>query len=128
MARRPPVPPGTGPAGRKLWRAVVAAKDLSAGDLRVLEDAAGEADIIAAITAALEESGEMVVRGSKGQPVPNPLLAELRQHRAVLNTLIRGLKLPQDGQDATSAARTASEAAQAAARAKWAKRRTEGAA
>lgn len=122
MARKPPVPPGLGTAGRKLWRAVLAAKDLSAGDLRVLEDACGEADVVAAIVAALEEHGEMIVQGSQGQPVPNPLLAELRQHRAVLNTLIRGLKLPQEGQDAASQARSASEAAQVAARAKWTKR------
>jgi hypothetical protein len=34
------------------------------------------------------EAGELIVAGSKGQDVPNRLLAELRQHRMVLLRLI----------------------------------------
>jgi hypothetical protein len=34
------------------------------------------------------EAGELIVAGSKGQDVPNRLLAELRQHRLVLVRLI----------------------------------------
>jgi hypothetical protein len=40
------------------------------------------------------DSGPMVVEGSKGQPMPNRLLAELRSHRWLLVRMLAGGPLP----------------------------------
>lgn len=40
-------------------------------------------------------SEPVVVRGSRGQPVPHPVLADLRAHRLVLAKLARALNLPE---------------------------------
>jgi hypothetical protein len=45
---------------------------------------------IARLQAELD-SGELVVEGSKGQPMPNRLLAELRAHRWLLVRMLAGL-------------------------------------
>ena len=63
------------------------------------------------------------VKGSMGQLVAAPLVSELRQHRATLNTLLRSLKLPEvdAGALAEQAAAKAgeSERKRAAAVARW---------
>jgi hypothetical protein len=59
--------------------------------------------------------------GSQGQPVINPMVPELRQHRATLASLMRQLKLPEDG-DEEKAAGDRSSAARAAAQSRWARR------
>ena len=57
-----------------------------------------------------------VVAGSQGQPRPNPLLAEIRQHRRVAEALVVGLALPVDGE---TVGRRRSVNATAAAHARW---------
>jgi hypothetical protein len=42
------------------------------------------------------DSGELVVEGSKGQPMPNRLLAELRAHRWLLVRMLAGTAAPGD--------------------------------
>lgn len=95
--------------------------DLRADELRILEDACREADLIDGLEAGMRESiadGDLMVKGSMGQVVINPLISELRQHRATLTTLLRGLKLPDEG------AGTGADGSQqrAAAQARWVKR------
>ncbi len=118
MARKPSAPHGLGSGGLKLWRAVLAAHDLQGHDLRILEDSCHEVDLIDRLSRELADSPSMV-KGSMGQLVASPLVSEVRQHRATLNTLLRGLKLPADDSGAVNDARERTEKALTAARAKW---------
>lgn len=116
MAKTAP-PQGLSAESRKLWTTVTGKYDLRADELRVLEDACRESDLIDTLSAAAEEA-ELIVRGSQGQPVINPLISELRQHRATLAGLLRSLKLP----DETDTKEARSTQARAAANARWSKR------
>lgn len=103
--------------GRALWRDVATSYQLRVDEYRVLEDACREADLIDDLQ--IEAKGaERVVRGSQGQPVINPLISELRQHRSTLASLLRQLKLP----DPADTAEARSTAARSAANARWSKR------
>src|SRR5690606_5966339 len=120
MARRTgmattPTPQRLGRKARRLWRDVTSVYDLRPDELRVLEDACREVDLIERLEEELRDA-QLVVRGSMGQPVANPLVQEIRQHRAVLRGLLGSLKLP-DEDDRQALARSTS--ARAAAQARW---------
>jgi hypothetical protein len=113
-------PTGLGPKSRKLWRAITGDYDLRVDELRVLEDACREIDLIDRLETELRDS-PLMVKGSMGQKVASPLVQELRQHRAVLARLLAQLKLPDDtseqaGQTPESSRSTA---ARTAATARW---------
>lgn len=114
----PRTPAGLSTAGRRLWRMVIAAYELRVDELRVLEDAAREADVVARIEAALTAEPLLVV-GSTGQTRPNGLLTELRGHRALLATLLRQLDLPDLSRSAGRDAAATSAAARKAAATRW---------
>ncbi|WP_328439130.1 hypothetical protein [Nocardia puris] len=120
MASKPAPPKGLKPAARNLWNSVVGKWDLRPDEQRVLREACREVDLIDALEDAL--SGDSImIPGSMGQRVVNPLVTELRQHRATLAQLLRQLKLPDaDGGEAEKEAR--SVAARAAANARWGNR------
>jgi hypothetical protein len=125
----PPPPPGLARDGRKdgpgrtLWKQIVTSGRyvLRPDELRTLEDACKTADLIA----ELEKEAEgrpRTVRGSTGQPVINPLLAEARQCRLALNQLLKQLKLPDDGDDnAAAGGERRSVGARTAAQSRWGK-------
>ena len=110
----PPRPTGLRAAGRRLWDAIAGSFELRPDELRLLEDAAREADVIERMRKVVDKA-DAEVAGSMGQPTAHPLLAELRQHRALLTTILTKLKLPDDpeGYDA------ASDMGRRAARARW---------
>jgi hypothetical protein len=113
-----PIPQNLQPAGRKLWLAVAEKYDLRPDELRVLEDACREADLVDMITAGLV--GEpLYMKGSMGQKVANPLFAEVRQHRATFASLMRQLALPDEPSEEQKSAR--STGARKAANARWGK-------
>lgn len=112
-----PAPKNLTVAGRRVWRAITDKYDLRADELRVLEDACREADLIDVLSAAAK-GAKLLLHGSQGQPVINPLISELRQHRATLAGLLRQLRLP----DTTDTPQTRSEQARAAVNTRWAKR------
>ena len=120
MTTKPQAPTGLSDGGSRLWATVVGAYDLRVDEQRVLEDACREADLIDAMVAGMEGKA-LVVEGSKGQPVVNPLVSELRQHRSTLATLMRQLKLPEDGDSEAEAGRR-SASARSAANARWSRR------
>lgn len=105
-------------AGRKLWTKITTDYDLRTDELRVLEDACRESDLIDVLQAEARDA-QLVVRGSQGQPVINPLISELRQHRSTLAALFRQLKLPDDP---AGKPEDRSTQARAAANARWARR------
>lgn len=92
-------PTGLKPRSRKLWKTVTADYQLRADELDVLEDICREMDLIDALEIAMKNA-PYTVRGSQGQEVINPLVAELRQHRATKKSLWSLLKLPDDEQAA----------------------------
>lgn len=94
---KPTRPRNLGRAGSKLWRSMVADYDFRPDELVNLEAACREADVIDRLQAAIDEDGfELTVAGSMGQPVANPLLAEVRQHRSAMRQLLAALSLPDD--------------------------------
>jgi hypothetical protein len=91
-------PDGLADAGSALWESIAGKYELRADESRVLEDACREADLIERLTAFLVDE-PLMLTGSMGQPVVHPAVAELRQHRTVLASLLRGLKLPDESGD-----------------------------
>jgi uncharacterized protein YejL (UPF0352 family) len=110
-------PTGLGRDGLDLWNKITADNVLRPDEERVLEDAAREADIIALMEKErAKASFRLIVKGSMGQDVINPLISELRQHRSTLASLLKALKLTDDSPEARSTA------ARAAANARWSRR------
>jgi hypothetical protein len=111
-------PAGLKTAGGNLWNDIASSYELRADEMRVLEDAAREADLIATLDEGMS-GASLLVRGSQGQEVINPLISELRQHRSTLASLLRQLKLPEEN---GAAAGERSTSARAAANARWSRR------
>ena len=90
------VPPGLGAPGKALWKAILADVpedfELDARELHALRRACRTADEIALLEAAIDEAGA-VVRGSRGQPVVNRALEEVRMMRLVEARLLASIKL-----------------------------------
>lgn len=110
---KPAKPAGLADAGAALWAALTKDYEFRPDELRVLRDACFEADLISAMEAEMV-GAPFTVKGSQGQPVANPMLSELRQHRALLERLLRGLSLPdEDGRAAGARSTSARDAANA---------------
>lgn len=108
-------PAHLGTSARKLWREVTDTYDLRPDELRILEDACREMDLVDFLEAERsKDSFTTMVRGSQGQDVINPVFSELRQHRSALRQLLGQLKLPDE-----SGASSRSEQAREAANARW---------
>jgi hypothetical protein len=106
----PKSPSGLKAEGRRLWREITGTYELRADELRLLEDACREIDVIDRVQQALDSpDGDLMVKGSQGQLVASPLLQELRQHRTVLRHLFAALRLPEEGagEDRSAKARAA---------------------
>ena len=65
----PPAPKGLGLEARRLWRDILKDFDLGPAELRILEDACREVDLIDRLEAAID-GADLVVTGSRHQPVP----------------------------------------------------------
>lgn len=78
--RRPTAPPGLEKRGRRFWRAAVDEIDFDIDGLELLVDTCRTLDTIERLRAIVDAEGEMT-KGSMGQPVAHPLLAELRHQR-----------------------------------------------
>ena len=120
MTTKPKPPTGMDKAGAAFWRDVLAKYELRVDEQRILEDACRERDLIARMESDLA-GADLMVAGSMGQQVLHPLVAELRQHRATFASLMRQLKLPDDGEGAGSGG-ALSARNRAAAQARWANR------
>src|SRR4051794_31768305 len=118
-------PKGLGTAGRALWRSIAGPYELRADELRTLEDAAREADLIERLEEA-QRDAPLTVKGSQGQQVASPFVSELRQHRAVLARLLAALHLPEEDSGAGLTTTAVSAAARRAARARWSNRPAAG--
>src|SRR5215204_910014 len=90
--------PFDGSAG-ELWSSVSEAYDLDPAERSLLLQACRCLVELDRIEGELS-SAQLMVTGSTGQPVPNPLLASALAHRKVLESLLRSLALPAPGQSA----------------------------
>lgn len=116
----PKCPSGLGKAGRRLWRNLTsdAFENGVFFDNRELDwllSAAKTADSVALLEAEMAEQST-IVKGAQGQPVANPLLNEIRQHRALQAQLLARVDLYPAGEASTN---TRSTAARRAAQARW---------
>jgi len=110
-----PTPADLADSGARMWREISTRWALRPDELRILEDACREADLIDDLATAAR-GADKLVRGSQGQLVINPLISELRQHRATLASLTAKLALPDE-----NGAEARSTAARKAAAARWSK-------
>jgi hypothetical protein len=122
-----PVPRDLDAAGKKLWRDIAKEYDLRPDEYRILEDACRQADLVDFISSA-QRKEPLLIEGSQGQMVLNPLVSELRQHRTTLSNLLTKLKLPDDptgageGDGGKPAGDERATKARAAANARWSRR------
>ena len=119
---RPRAPKGLGPAGRRFWKAILADYDLSAGEVELLRQACRVVNLVDRADEALA-ADNLVVPGSRGQPVINPLAGETATQRRVLEHLIRSMALPWPGEDE---GHVRSPAAREAAQQRWREQRQSG--
>jgi len=88
-----PEPFGLAVDGSALWVSVASKYALRPDELRHLEDACRLVDIMAALR--IEAAGEpMMIPGSMGQMILNPLVAEQKTHALAVGTLLARCKLP----------------------------------
>lgn len=112
---KPAAPAKLGTKAKRLWGSISGTYDLRPDELRILEDACREVDIVERLEDEFRGHPTMV-EGSMGQMVVSPLLQELRQHRSIVARLLGQLKLPdEDGR----AQESVSNAARKAAQARW---------
>jgi P27 family predicted phage terminase small subunit len=129
MTTRPPrAPAGLGRDGAALWRRMHKSYEVTARwELDLLELACRQADDVAALEAAITETGYMV-KGSQGQPRLNPAVTEARLSRAALARMLGQIQLPSEagggiptGTSETPASETAaSRRGRKAAEKRWA--------
>jgi hypothetical protein len=87
-------PSNLGDEALKFWAAVTKSYRMRPDELRLLEDACREIDIIEMLEAEKRKTRfRATVKGSMGQQVINPVLQEVRQHRVALASLMKQLKL-----------------------------------
>ena len=102
VQRIPPrAPAKLGAKARKVWVETVKVYDLRQDELNALEDACREIDLIDRMEAEVSKGG-LIVLGSQKQPVANPLVTEIRQHRMAVQRLLASLKLPEDPEEAAA--------------------------
>lgn len=109
-----------GPEAARFWRELTRKYTFRPDERRILEDACSEIDLIDDMAAAAK-GAERIVKGSMGQPVINPLISELRQHRITLASLLRQLQLPEEVSGAVPGGAVRSVKARKAAQARWGK-------
>lgn len=105
-----------GEKAQALWDQVNGPYQLRPDEVRILEDACREVDLIERLEDALA-GAPLTVSGSQGQPVANPLVSEIRQHRQVVKALLGSLKLPDE--DAARAPGDPSAAGRALVANRW---------
>lgn len=108
-------PSNLGPRGRALWKSVCEGLpdtwELDERETAILALAARQSDDLARLESAIKKHGTMV-KGSAGQSVLNPAIAEARQARMSIGRLLGQLALPdEESEPRTEASKRARDAA-----------------
>lgn len=90
---KPNPPPGLSKRGRRYWRTVLEAYELTDSEGEILTEICRTLDDLDRLAEAIKSQGAMVP-GSAGQPVVHPALTEARGQRAILHRLVAALRLP----------------------------------
>jgi P27 family predicted phage terminase small subunit len=98
MPNRKEPPSHLGKVGKTKWRNLIAEFDFFGAEFDVLELYCADFDTLARIDAELATMG-VVVAGSEGQPVVNPLLKERRETVKQIDALAMSLALPVEGEE-----------------------------
>ena len=88
-----------GPAGRQLWKSVLADFELGAHERLMLLQACHVADVCDALQEVIAADGPMLA-DREGGPRTHPACRELRQQRITLARLIVCLRVPLGDEDA----------------------------
>lgn len=116
----PPAPKHLGEHGLKLWMDCAPPKyEMRPDELRLLTECCREVDIIDRLEDALRNDDLMVAGQGLRDMKVNPLVSELRQHRATLTTMFRALALPDTTSGVAQKRQLVSEQNTKAARARW---------
>lgn len=125
MTTKPPATKVRRPAGLKrsatLWQKVTSTYQLRPDEIRVLEDACRQADLVDRFQRIVDRLDDLTTPGSMGQLVTHPAVTEVRQHRAALARLLAQLKLPDsiEGVFPQSTKGSPSDRARVVAHARW---------
>lgn len=92
-ARIPPAPPGSGPAGRKLWRSVLGSFELDEHERRLLVEACRTSDLCEQLQGVVDVEGPMTTT-RLGEVKTHPAVVELRNQRILVARLIVALRVP----------------------------------
>lgn len=94
-------PAGLGLAGKRLWRSTDEVFDFTdePHKVQLLTEACRVADTVAELDEAAADA-PLTVKGSMGQPVISPFIAEARVQRALLAQLLGRLSLPDTEDEA----------------------------
>jgi hypothetical protein len=90
--------------------------------LELLRQAARTVDLLERLQSQIDNDETLITKGSMGQPVSSPAVAEIRQHRQALIALTKALQLPSADEEGAGRVMTRSEQASLAARARWGRR------
>lgn len=116
----PKYPTGLKARGKRLWRELHESADFSdCPETRlVAEEACYLTDEIARQRRLIGAAGtDTRVRGSQGQPVSMPEIADLQRNQGILLSLLKSLRLPDE--DGGNGKLTRSQAGRIAAEARW---------
>lgn len=91
----PPAPPGLARGGRRKWREAHEKYVFTPAETAILERICRQIDRLERLDGEISAS-PVVVDGSRGQPVPSPLLAEIRLQELALGKLVKLLALPDE--------------------------------
>lgn len=112
---KPKPPTSLDVAGKSLWSKVVEKYDLRSDELAILQAACKTADRIAMLEKEHVNLGQpFLTRGSMGQDVIHPLIAEMRAQESHQAAMLGKLKLPDEVAGATN-----TNPARAAAASRW---------
>jgi hypothetical protein len=113
--------PRLGPAGRRFLAAYEAEFDTNPHELEILRMAARCLDEVTRLTLLLVDA-PYALKGSRGAVMSNPLLQELRAHRASFVALVGAVNI--EGEKSAAVATVVSDLARHAARKRWQKHNT----